>query len=280
MSTLHLAEPSRSLAYRLAIFAFGLTAYVLGIGALVILFLIMLGPLSFTGGPIGRLSLGAALALDLALLVVFGLQHSIMARPSFKARWTRVVPVAAERSTYLLATALALVPLVLFWQPMPTIIWSVKAGVLRWALMGFALAGWTYLLAATFAIDHFQLFGLQQAYRALRNRPLTQPPFRVRWMYHFDRHPIMTGILIALWATPTMTVDRLLFAFGMTCYVYIGVFFEERTLRHELGRPYEEYCQHVRSMVPTFKSGREAPTASAPSSTTGQRSRRELGENR
>jgi protein-S-isoprenylcysteine O-methyltransferase Ste14 len=242
------------------------TAYALGVGTLLALASIMLGVLSFTGGPIGKLSLGPALALDLALLVAFGLQHSVMARPSFKARWTRVVPVAAERSTYLLATALVLVPLILFWQPMPSIVWSVEAAVLRWVLIGLALAGWAYLFVASFAIDHFQLFGLQQVYQALRNRPLTQPPFQVRWMYRFDRHPIMTGILIGMWVTPTMTVDHLLFAVGATAYIWIGVFFEERTLRRELGRPYEEYCQRVRSIVPTFRSGRTSPTASVPSS--------------
>lgn len=243
---------SRSLAYRAAIFAFGVTAYALGVGALVALTSIVLGVLPFTGGPLGRLSLGAALALDLCLLVVFALQHSVMARASFKARWTRIVPVAAERSAYLLATALALLPLLLLWQPMPAVVWSVEAPALRWLLVGVALGGWAYLLAASFAINHFELFGLQQVYQALRDRPLTQSPFRVRWMYRFDRHPIMTGILIGLWVTPTMAVDHLLFAIGMTAYVCVGVYFEERSLRRQLGRPYEEYCERVRSIVPTF----------------------------
>lgn len=263
-----ISESPRSLLYRGAIFALGLTAYALGVAALVVLISIMLGALSFTGGPIGRVGLGAALAIDLAVLVVFGLQHSIMARPSFKARWTRVVPVAAERSMYVLATVLALVPLVLFWQPMPTIVWSVEASALRGVLTGLALAGWAYLLAATFAINHFHLFGLQQSYQALRNRPLTEPPFKVRWMYRFDRHPIMTGILIGSWVTPTMTVDHLLFAVGITCYVWIGVFFEERTLRHQLGRAYDEYCQRARSIVPTFR--RTRPSGSGASSANEQ----------
>jgi protein-S-isoprenylcysteine O-methyltransferase Ste14 len=270
MTTLSIHERSRSLPYRAAIFAFGVVAYALGVGALVALILIMLGVLPFTGGPIGKLPTGAGLALDLALLVAFGLQHSVMARPKFKARWTRVVPVAAERATYLLATALALLPLLLLWQPMPAVVWSAQAPALRWLLSGVAVAGWTYLLAASFAINHFELFGLQQVYQALRNRPLTQPPFQVRWMYRFDRHPIMTGILIGLWATPTMTVDHLLFALGTTVYVWIGVFFEERSLRRQLGRPYEEYCQRVRSIVPTFKGGRETPAAASvrPSATS------------
>ena len=249
------------MTYRAAIFALGVVAYALGVSVLVTLIAIMLGLRSFTGGGVGKLSLGAALALDLALIVAFGIQHSVMARPSFKARWTRIVPVAAERSVYLLATVFVLVPLILFWQPMPDVVWSAEPGPLRWALTACALAGWTYLLVASFAINHFELFGLQQVYQALQQRPLTQSPFLVRWMYRFDRHPIMTGILLGMWATPTMTLDRLLFAAGSTVYIWIGVCFEERTLRRQLGRPYEEYCQRVPSIVPTFGIGRSSPTS-------------------
>jgi len=264
--TLSIHERSRSLPYRVSVFAFGVAAYAFGVGALILLILILLGVLPFTGGPLGKLSLGAALALDASLLVVFALQHSVMARPAFKARWTRVVPIAAERSTYLLATALALLPLLLLWQPLPAVVWSVQAPVLRWLLTGVALLGWAYLLAASFAINHFELFGLQQVYRALRNHPLTPPPFRVRWMYRFDRHPIMTGILIGLWVTPTMTWDHLLFALGTTGYVWLGVFFEERSLRRQLGHPYEEYCERVRSIVPTFNRRRAAAALPPPKS--------------
>lgn len=238
---------------RAKIFLFGVLAYVAGVGVLLTLISIMLGLRSFTGEGIGKLSLGAALALDLALLVAFGVQHSVMARPSFKTRWTRIVPVAAERSVYLMATVFVLAPLILFWQPMPDVVWSAEPGPLRWALTACALAGWTYMLVASFAINHFELFGLQQVYQALQERPLTQSPFQVRWMYRFDRHPIMTGILLGMWATPTMTLDRLLFAAGSTIYIWIGVHFEERTLRQQLGRPYAEYCERVPSIVPTFR---------------------------
>lgn len=261
-------EPSRSLPVRVAVLAFGVAAYLVGVGALVALILIMLGVLPFTGGPLGKLDLGVALALDLLLLVAFALQHSVMARPSFKARWTRVVPAAAERSTYLFATGLVLLPLLMLWQPMPALVWSVQAPTLRWLLLGIALAGWSYLLAASFAINHFELFGLQQVYQAFRGRPQTRAPFRMRWMYRFDRHPIMTGILIGMWVTPTMTADHLLFAVGFTLYVWTGVFFEERSLRRELGRPYEEYCERVRSIVPTFASRRSNPELRPPSTST------------
>ncbi len=245
-------ETSGSALGRVAVFAYGVAAYVMGVGSLVALILIMVGALPFTGGPLGELAVGPALALDLVLLVLFALQHSVMARPSFKARWTRIIPPAAERATYVLATGVVLAPLLAFWQPMPAILWSVHAPALRWLLLAIAVAGWAYLLAASFAINHFELFGLQQVYQNLRSRPVTPAPFRVRWMYRFDRHPIMTGMVVGLWVTPTMTLGHLIFAAGFTIYIWIGVFFEERSLRRQLGHTYVEYCAQTRSIVPTF----------------------------
>ena len=263
-------ESSRSRLARGALFAYGISAYLIGVGALVAMMLILLSVLPFTGGSLGELRLGPALALDLLLLVTFAVQHSVMARPSFKARWMEVIPAAAERSTYILATGLALLSLLFFWQPMPALVWSVQAPTTRLLLRGIAVAGWLYLLVASFAINHFELFGLEQVYRAWRGRPPTPAPFRVRWMYHFDRHPIMTGVLIGLWVSPTMTVGHLLLALGCTGYVWIGVFFEERTLHRQWGRPYEEYCERVRSIVPTFAKRRPDPERrAAPISTRG-----------
>lgn len=268
-TTVTIQEPSRSLSYRVAVFAYGVAAYVIGVAALLAIILTMLGVFRFTGRPLGELGLGAGLALDLLLLVAFALQHSVMARASFKARWTRIIPAAAERSTYVLATGLVLAPMLAFWQPMPAIVWSVQAPVLRWSLLGVALAGWAYLLAASFAINHFELFGLKQVWQALRGRPITCAPFRERWMYRFDRHPIMTGILIGMWVTPTMTLDHLLFAVGATVYVWIGVHFEERSLLRQWGRLYEEYRERVGTIVPTFTSRRSNPALGAvPTSTT------------
>ncbi|MEP6740173.1 MAG: hypothetical protein ABJA61_07325, partial [Caldimonas sp.] len=199
-------------------------------------------------------------------------QHSVMARPSFKARWTRIIPPAAERSTYVLATGLALAALLVLWQPMPAIVWSVDAPILRWLLFGAALAGWAYLNAASFAINHLELFGLQQVYQVLRGHPLTSAPFQERWMYCFDRHPIMTGILIGIWVTPTMTLDHLLFAAGCTVYVWIGVHFEERSLRRQWGLLYEEYRGRVGTIVPTFwnRCWSPAPGAAPTATRTGQ----------
>ena len=250
---------SRSLTYRLAVFGYGVAAYAVGVTALLAVMLTMLGVLPFTGGPLRTLGFGAGLTLDLLLLVTFALQHSVMARPGFKALWTRVIPATCERSTYVLATGLVLLPTLLLWQPMPEVVWSVEDPLLRWSLLGTALAGWAYLFAASFAINHFELFGLRQVYQALRGRPLTEVPFQERWMYRFDRHPIMTGVLVGMWATPTMTLDHLLFAAGFTVYVWIGVHFEERSLQRQWGSQYEDYRQRVGTIVPTFMRRRSPP---------------------
>lgn len=249
----------RPLTYRVAVFGYGVAAYAIGVAALLALILTMLGVLSFTGVPLGTLGFGAGLTLDSLLLFVFALQHSVMARPSFKEQWTRLIPAAAERSTYLLATGLVLTPVLALWQPMPSVVWSIEAPILRWCVLGLALGGWAYLFAASFAINHFELFGLQQVYQTLRGHPLTEAPFQERWMYRFDRHPIMTGLLIGLWATPTMTLDHLLFAAGSTLYVWVGVFFEERSLQRQWGGAYEEYRERVGTIVPTFACWRAAP---------------------
>ena len=155
---------SRSLIHRISVFAYGVAAYAIGVTALLAVILTMLGVLPFTGGPLGALGFGAGLILNVLLLVIFALQHSVMARPSFKERWTRVIPAAAERSTYVLATGLVLAPMLALWQPMPNVVWSIEAPILRGCVLGLALAGWAYLFAATFAINHFELFGLQQVY--------------------------------------------------------------------------------------------------------------------
>jgi protein-S-isoprenylcysteine O-methyltransferase Ste14 len=235
---------------RAGILAYGVGAYAVGVAALVSLILVMLGVLPFTGGPvhIGRPWL--AVLFDLALLVAFGLQHSLMARASFKERWVRVIHPSMERSTYTLATGLVLLPVLFAWQPLPAVIWSVTSAPARGALTSIAVLGWAYLFIASFAINHFELFGLQQVWRAFHGSVPAPVPFRERWMYRFDRHPIMTGILIGVWVTPHMTVGHLLFAAASSMYVIIGVHLEERSLRRQLGHVYETYRQRVGTIVP------------------------------
>jgi protein-S-isoprenylcysteine O-methyltransferase Ste14 len=243
----------QSPAKRLGVLAYGVVAYGLGVTALVAWILAMLGVVRFTGGPIGVLASGPALALDLALLVAFGVQHSVMARPAWKARWLRVVGPTLERPTYMLATGLVLLPVLWLWQPMDTVIWSLAHPIAIAAVYVVAVSAWAYLFLASFAIDHFELFGLRQAWSFFAGRAIEPVQFRERWMYRFDRHPIMTGALLGMWLTPTMTLDHLVFAIGFSLYIVIGVFFEERSMRAQWGARYEEYCRRVGTIVPGLR---------------------------
>ena len=239
-------------ASRAGVFIYGIAAYALGVAALLAWIVFMMGLVPFSGGPLQTQSTFGALMVDLLLLSGFALQHSVMARTAFKSRWTRIIPQGAERATYVLATGLALLPVLALWQPMPGVLWSVDSAGPRMAVYALALAGWAYLFLATFAINHFELFGLRQVYQHLKGQPVTPVAFQERWMYKFDRHPIMTGALLGLWVTPTMTLDHLAFSVGFTLYVILGVYFEERALLREWGPVYEAYSRRVGSIVPSF----------------------------
>jgi len=244
-----------SLAKRLGFLAYGVVSYFLGVAALVAWILTMLGVLHFSGGPLGELATLPALALDIALLVAFGLQHSVMARPTWKRSWLRVVGPALERPTYMLATGLVLLPVLWLWQPMPTVIWAFEHPVAIGAAYTVAVLAWAYLFVASFAIDHFELFGLRQVWSFFVGRPIAPVEFKERWMYRFDRHPIMTGALLGMWGTPTMTLGHLVFAIGFSLYIVVGVFFEERSMRAQWGARYEDYCDRVGAIVPRRSRG-------------------------
>jgi protein-S-isoprenylcysteine O-methyltransferase Ste14 len=235
---------------RTGILAYGAGSYAVGVAALVSLILVMLGVLDFKGGPVHIQSPAFAGLFNLGLLVAFAVQHSAMARARFKERWIRIIHPSMERSTYVLATGAVLLPLLALWQPLGTVLWSVGSPLVRGAVTGIAVLGWAYLFVATFAIDHFELFGLQQVWRGFRGEAPAPVPFRERWMYRIDRHPIMTGVLVGLWATPEMTLGHLLFAAGFSLYVVIGVHFEERALRRQFGETYEAYRRRVPTIVP------------------------------
>jgi methanethiol S-methyltransferase len=235
---------------RAGVLAHGVGSYTVGVAALVGMILVMLGVLDFTGGPVRIERPVLAGLFDLGLLVVFALQHSVMARAGFKARWTRIISPSMERSTYVLATGVVLLPLLWLWQPLPAVVWSVGSPLARAAVTGVALLGWAYLFLATFAINHLELFGLEQSWRGFRGKAPASLPFRERWMYRVDRHPIMTGLLVGLWATPVLTVGHLLFAAGFSLYVIVGVHFEERALRRQWGDTYEAYRRRVATVVP------------------------------
>lgn len=211
-----------------------------------------------------------ALIVNVVLLGLFAVQHSVMARPAFKRRWTRFVPSAIERSTYVLVSSLLLLLLYWQWRTMPSVVWDVTppAGrVILWVLFGL---GWATVLASTFMINHFDLFGLRQVYLAWRGQPYTDLPFRTTMLYRVVRHPIMVGFIIAFWATPTMTVGHLLFAGATTAYIIIALQLEERDLIAALGDDYRGYRRRVAMLIPGLhhRGERGAPTRPAAQGTT------------
>jgi protein-S-isoprenylcysteine O-methyltransferase Ste14 len=231
---------------------FAVFTYLIGfVGNLVV-------PKSIDSGPSGPL--GEAFLLNIALVGLFAVQHSVMARPDFKAWWTRFVPKPIERSTYVLLASLVLALLFWQWRPIPILLWDVQEPVVAALLTGISLFGWIVALYSSFIIDHFDLFGLRQVYLHLRNRPYTYPPFAVKSLYRLVRHPLMVGILLGVWVTPTMTVGHLLFAGLMTGYILVGVALEERDLARHLGGEYARYRSQTPRFVPSLPNRKNPET--------------------
>jgi len=239
--------------------------FIYGIAAYIIFLATFLYSIGFVGNLLVPKSIdsgepgtpGVSILVNLVLLSVFALQHSIMARPAFKRIWTMMVPKAAERSTYILMTCVALILIFVFWQPMPTRVWNVTGTISGTALAALFWVGWLVVLTSTFMIDHFDLFGLKQIYANLRTRKSTHPRFIKVGLYRLVRHPIMTGFLIAFWAAPSMTVGHLLFAVVTTGYIVVAVLhLEEKDLIAEIGNEYLAYKRDVPAFVPSFGRGR------------------------
>jgi protein-S-isoprenylcysteine O-methyltransferase Ste14 len=193
---------------------------------------------------------GTARLVDLGLLILFAVQHSVMARPAFKRWWTQIIPPAMERSTYVLATSLILVVLFWLWQPLPAVVWQATQPwtiVALWTSFGI---GWVIVLVSTFLINHFDLFGLRQVYLHFAGQAYAPVPFRTRWLYRVVRHPIMLGFLIAFWSAPTMSQGHLLFAAIVTAYVLVALRLEERDLLAYYGDTYSAYQRQVRMLLP------------------------------
>ena len=250
---------------RYAAFGCGLLAYVLALAtvAYAVAFLAnVLVPKSVDAG--GGLPYGDPLVVNLALVGLFGLQHSLMARPWFKERWVRLVPEPIERSTYVLFASLSLVVLMWGWRPLPDVVWAVE-GVLALPLWAVYLGGWLFMFASTEMIDGADLMGLRQV-RAYRDGRAIEPiDFQTPYAYRYVRNPIMVGFLVAFWATPRMTVGHLLFAGGMTAYVLVGVTLEERDLLDVFGDRYRRYRHDVPLFLPRPWRAASTPPTDGPS---------------
>jgi protein-S-isoprenylcysteine O-methyltransferase Ste14 len=253
--SLTLTTPARSatrasLGSRVAILVYGVVSYTISLGVFAYLAGFVGGFLTPTrlDGPLTG-SLGAALAIDLALVVLFALQHSRMARPAFKRGWTRLVPPAAERSTYMVATNVALAVLFALWRPMGGEVWTLHSPIARTAAFGLYGIGWVVVLTSTFLLNHFDLFGLRQVWLHFRGRPYTSLPFRTPGFYRIVRHPLYVGWTLVFWATPTMSLAHLLFAVGLTAYMLVAISYEEPDLI-ELHPQYVAYRQRVPMLVP------------------------------
>jgi protein-S-isoprenylcysteine O-methyltransferase Ste14 len=203
------------------------------------------------GGPLRPL--WHALLADVGLIVLFGLQHSVMARQGFKRAWTRIVPTQAERSTYVLFASLALIVLFMFWRPIGGEVWNFTNPVLALILMALFWMGWATVLVSTFLINHFELFGLQQAWLYARGREPAPHELREPLFYRWVRHPIYAGFFLAFWATPQMTMGHLLLAAGMSVYMLIAIRYEERDLIGMYGQGYEDYRSRVGMLTPRFR---------------------------
>ena len=192
----------------------------------------------------------AAVLLNSALLGVFAVQHSVMARPGFKHWWIKFVPSHIERSTYVLIASVILLGIFWCWAPMTSVMWSVASPLGRQMLWGVFWLGWLVVLTSTFMVDHFDLFGLRQVYHYLNGKGPRPPEFKTHLLYGLVRHPIMSGFIIAFWAAPTMTAGHLLFAVATTGYIIIGTRLEEKDLVAAIGQPYVDYQQRVPALVP------------------------------
>lgn len=246
------SSPGHAIARTLTL-AYGLVAYALFFG----IFLYLIGfiggfgvPKTLDDGVAGPVA--AAVAINIGLLGLFALQHTVMARPAFKRWWTTIIPEAAERSTFVLATSLLLCLMAWQWRPIAGTVWHVD-GAAAVALYAVSAVGWLTVLASTFIIDHFDLFGLRQTFSYALGRPYQPPVYKEAYLYRFVRHPLMLGFLIAFWATPHMTVSHLLFAGVCTAYILVAIRIEEDTLVELHGKAYEDYCSRVPALFPRLR---------------------------
>lgn len=240
-------------------FIYGLIAYILFLGAFLYAIAFVgdfLVPKTINTGT--ETPFAQAIVINLAVLTVFALQHSIMARPGFKKWWTQFVHPAIERSTYVLLSSLALILIYWQWRPMTSVVWEVQNEIAVTVIYGVFALGWLIVLLSTFMINHFDLFGLKQVYEYLRNLEPKPIPFKMNFLYGVIRHPLMLGFIIAFWATPVMTVGHLIFSLTTTVYILVATkFLEERDLHKIHGQQYAAYQREVPMLIPFTKGSRE-----------------------
>jgi methanethiol S-methyltransferase len=237
---------------RIAAFLFGTVAYLVFFGTICYAVGFVAGMVVPKGIDDGTVvPTVAALIINLVLLSLFAVQHSVMARKPFKRWWTQFVPHSIERSVYVLLASLTLILLFWQWRPMPEIVWQVADPTAAMALIALSLVGWLLVLTSTFLINHFELFGLHQVIINLAGRTMPEPRFKTPVLYKLVRHPIYLGFIIAFWATPVMTVGHLLFAAVTTAYIFVGIFLEERDLVAQFGEQYQRYRAQVGMLIPS-----------------------------
>jgi protein-S-isoprenylcysteine O-methyltransferase Ste14 len=249
------AWPGEAIMSRLIAFLYGVAAYL-------VFFVTFLYAIGFVDGllvPKGVdtgevVPLSEALIINLALMSLFAIQHSVMARHQFKRWWTRYVPRSIERSTYVLLASLALILLFWQWRPIPTVVWQIADPRIAQSILALSFVGWLIVLSSTFLINHFELFGLHQVANNLAGRDMPRMRFKTPVFYKVVRHPIYLGFIIAFWAAPSMTLGHLLFAAVTTAYILVGIFLEERDLVTLFGDEYRRYRQHVGMLIP-FRRG-------------------------
>lgn len=216
----------------------------------------LLVPKSIDSGISGPM--GTAIIINMLILGLFAVQHSIMARPWFKKAWTKIIPESAERSTFVLLTSLILLLLFWQWRPAHAIVWNIENTTGAMIMNVLFYLGWFIVLTSTFVIDHFELFGLKQVLRFFFKKEFTPPPFTTRLYYKHIRHPIMFGFIVAFWATPTMTMGHMLFTLATTGYILIGIMFEEKDLNKVLGERYKQYSNEVPMLIPFSKKKKKS----------------------
>ena len=248
-------DVSGSRIFKFAAFLYGMASYLIFFVTILYAIGFVMGlvvPKTIDTGTVR--SVTEAVVVNLLLMSLFAVQHSVMARPAFKAWWTQYVPKPIERSTYVLAASSCLLLLFWQWRPIPTVVWQFTNPDLAAVVAMLSLGGWGLVFTSTFLINHFELFGLSQVANHLVDKQVPEPRFRTPLLYKFVRHPIYLGFIIAFWAAPTMTIGHMLFAAVTTAYIFVGIWLEERDLIGMYGDQYREYKQRVSMLIPWRKT--------------------------